>query len=81
MPQTGVLLISASTQRSVAPTSWVLGEHFDIHVGQKFELEQQKKRLIQAGYHLVDTVYDHGEFAVRVVLWTFMPQVKLHQFA
>ncbi|MFN3290187.1 MAG: transcription-repair coupling factor [Acinetobacter sp.] len=66
MPQTGVLLISVSTlAQRVAPTSWVLGEHFDIHVGQKFELEQQKKRLIQAGYHLVDTVYDHGEFAVR----------------
>lgn len=66
MPQTGVLLISASTlAQRVAPTSWVLGEHFDIHIGQKFELEQQKKRLIQAGYHLVDTVYDHGEFAVR----------------
>ncbi|MDM1276241.1 MULTISPECIES: transcription-repair coupling factor [Acinetobacter] len=66
MPQQGVLLVSAATlAQRVAPTSWVLGEHFDIQVGQKFELEQQKKRLIQAGYHLVDTVYDHGEFAVR----------------
>lgn len=66
MPQQGVLLLSASTLvQRVAPTSWVLGEHFDIKVGQKFELEQQKLRLIQAGYHLVDTVYDHGEFAVR----------------
>ena len=66
MPKQGVLLLSASTLvQRVAPTSWVLGEHFDIKVGQKFELEQQKMRLIQAGYHLVDTVYDHGEFAVR----------------
>lgn len=66
MPKTGVLLISSNTlAQRVAPTSWVLGEHFDIHVGQKFDLEQQKLRLIQAGYHLVDTVYDHGEFAVR----------------
>ncbi len=66
MPKQGVLLLSASTLvQRVAPTSWVLGEHFDIKVGQKFELEQQKLRLIQAGYHLVDTVYDHGEFAVR----------------
>ena len=66
MPQQGVLLLSASTLlQRVAPTSWVLGEHFDIQVGQKLDLEQQKKRLIQAGYHLVDTVYDHGEFAVR----------------
>ena len=66
MPKTGVLLLSASTlAQRVAPTSWILGEHFDIHVGQKFDLEQQKKKLIQAGYHLVDTVYDPGEFAVR----------------
>lgn len=66
MPQQGVLLLSASTlAQRVAPASWVLGEHFDIKVGQKFDLEQQKMRLIQAGYHLVDTVYDHGEFAVR----------------
>ncbi|MDE4039744.1 transcription-repair coupling factor [Acinetobacter pittii] len=66
MPQKGVLLISASTlAQRVAPYSWVLGEHFDICVGQKFDLEQQKLRLVQAGYHLVDTVYDHGEFAVR----------------
>ncbi|WP_447512068.1 transcription-repair coupling factor [Acinetobacter pittii] len=66
MPQQGVLLISASTlAQRVAPYSWVLGEHFDIRVGQKFDLEQQKLRLVQAGYHLVDTVYDHGEFALR----------------
>ena len=66
MPQQGVLLVSATTlAQRVAPTSWVLGEHFDIRVGQKFALEQQKQRLVQAGYHLVDTVYDHGEFAVR----------------
>ena len=66
MPKTGVLLLSASTlAQRIAPTSWILGEHFDIHVGQKFDLEQQKKKLIQAGYHLVDTVYDPGEFAVR----------------
>ena len=66
MPKKGVLLISATTlAQRVAPSSWVLGEHFDIAVGQKFDLEQQKLRLIQAGYHLVDTVYDHGEFAVR----------------
>ncbi|QXW24637.1 transcription-repair coupling factor [Acinetobacter johnsonii] len=66
MPKSGVLLISASTlAQRIAPASWVLGEHFDIKVGQKFDLEQQKLKLIQAGYHLVDTVYDHGEFTVR----------------
>ena len=66
MPQQGILLISASTlAQRVAPYSWVVGEHFDIKVGQKLDLEAQKKQLVQAGYRLVDTVYDHGEFAVR----------------
>ncbi|ENW96666.1 transcription-repair coupling factor [Acinetobacter sp. NIPH 298] len=66
MPQKGILLVSASTlAQRVAPYSWVVGEHFDIKVGQKLDLEVQKKQLVQAGYRLVDTVYDHGEFAVR----------------
>ncbi|RKG34061.1 transcription-repair coupling factor [Acinetobacter tianfuensis] len=66
MPANGVLLLTAAAlAQRVAPASWVLGEHFDIRAGQKFDLEQQKKRLVQAGYRLVDTVYDHGEFAVR----------------
>ena len=66
MPQKGILLISASTlAQRVAPYSWVVGEHFDIKVGQKLDLEAQKNQLVQAGYRLVDTVYDHGEFAVR----------------
>lgn len=66
MPQHGILLLAATTlAQRIAPTSWVLGEHFDLHVGQKFALEAQKLALIQAGYHLVDTVYDQGEFAVR----------------
>jgi len=47
MPQQGILLVSASTfAQRVAPVSWVLGAHFDLKVGQKFDLEQQKKRLI-----------------------------------
>ena len=49
MPKHGVLLLSASTLvQRVAPTSWVLGEHFDIQVGQKFQLEQQKADNAQA---------------------------------
>ena len=61
MPQKGILLVSASTlAQRVAPYSWVVGEHFDIKVGQRLNLEAQKKQLVQAGYRLVDTVYDHG---------------------
>ena len=73
------MLISASSlAQRVAPYSWVLGEHFDIRVGQKFDLEQQKLRLVQAGYHLVDTVYDHGEFAVRGSIMDILHLVRMH---
>ena len=66
MPRSGVLLVSATTlAQRVAPPSWVLGDHFDLKVGQKLDLEQQKAKLIQAGYVMVDTVYDHGEFTLR----------------
>ena len=38
MPTQGILLISATTlAQRVAPTTWVLGEHFDIKIGQKFD--------------------------------------------
>lgn len=43
MPQKGILLISASTlAQRVAPYAWVVGEHFDIKVGQRLDLESQK---------------------------------------
>jgi transcription-repair coupling factor (superfamily II helicase) len=57
-----------------------MGEHFDIKVAQKFDLEKEKLRLIQAGYHLVDTVYDHGEFAVRGSIMDILLQDKNNRF-
>lgn len=66
IPQQGIILISANTlMHRVCPASWLLGQHFNIQVGDKFDVESKKLQLIQAGYHLVDTVYEHGEFAVR----------------
>lgn len=66
MPKTGIVLLTASTLvQRVAPPSWLLGQHFNLRQGDQFDVEQQRQRLITAGYHLVDTVYEHGEFAIR----------------
>ena len=66
IPKSGVVLITANTlAQRVAPPSWLYGQHFDIAQGAKFDVEKQREQLIAAGYHLVDTVYEHGEFAVR----------------
>lgn len=66
MPTQGILLVNAQTlSQRIAPPSWLLGQHFDLKVGDVFDLDTQKARLTKAGYALVDSVFEPGEFAVR----------------
>lgn len=66
MPTSGVLLISiqALTHR-VAPPSWLIGQHFDLSVGDQFDINTQRELLAKAGYRAVENVFEPGEFAVR----------------
>ncbi len=74
MPQSGIVLIAASTlSQRIAPPSWLLGQHFDIRKGQKFDVENERQRLTRAGYRAVDTVFEPGEFAVRGSLMDIFP--------
>ena len=66
MPTTGVLLISVQTlMQRVAPPSWLIGQHFDLSVGDRFDIHTQRELLATAGYRAVDNVFEPGEFAVR----------------
>ena len=66
MPTSGVLLVSVQTLTGrLAPPSWLLGQHFELSVGQSFDIEQERQRLVQAGYTPTDNVFEAGEFAVR----------------
>lgn len=66
MPKCGIVLIAATTLvQRVAPPEWLYGQHFDIKVGEKFDIAAKRAQLIAAGYHAVETVYEHGEFAIR----------------
>jgi transcription-repair coupling factor (superfamily II helicase) len=74
MPKSGIVLIAASTlSQRIAPPSWLLGQHFDIRKGQKFDVENERQRLTRAGYRAVDTVFEPGEFAVRGSLMDIFP--------
>ncbi|MDL2424730.1 hypothetical protein M2C68_19160, partial [Pseudomonas sp. BAgro211] len=44
-----------------------------LDVGQKLDVEQMRSRFEAAGYRCVDTVYEHGEFAVRGALIDLFP--------
>lgn len=66
MPNQGVLLVAWQTlMQRIAPPSFLLGWHFDLHVGGVFDIEKQRQLLVSAGYRLVDNVYSAGEFALR----------------
>ncbi|GGK69009.1 transcription-repair coupling factor [Amphritea balenae] len=64
--QQGILIVPASTlMHRVAPTSFLDGNSLIMDQGQTLNLETMRRKLTDAGYHLTETVYEHGEFAIR----------------
>jgi transcription-repair coupling factor (superfamily II helicase) len=57
----------------LAPTKFLLGSSLVLDIGQKLDVEQMRTRLEASGYRCVDTVYEHGEFAVRGALIDLFP--------
>jgi len=70
----GVLVAPIATAlHRLAPVKFLLGGSLVLDVGQKLDVEQMRLRLEAAGYRCVDTVYEHGEFAVRGALIDLFP--------
>ncbi|WP_369038422.1 transcription-repair coupling factor [Stenotrophomonas maltophilia] len=62
----GLVVVPVQTlQQQLAPRSYVIGGSFDLKVGQRLDLEAEKRRLESAGYRNVPQVMDPGDFAVR----------------
>lgn len=72
--QRGVLIVPISTlMHRIAPHSFLAGQTLMLDVGQKFDFNNIRKQLEQAGYRCVDTVFDHGEFAIRGAIMDLFP--------
>ena len=70
----GILVVPITTAlHRLAPKRFLLGGSLVLDVGQKLDVEQMRGRLEAAGYRCVDTVYEHGEFAVRGALIDLFP--------
>ncbi len=70
----GVLVVPITTAlHRLAPTRFLLGSSLVLDIGQKLDVEQMRTRLEASGYRCVDTVYEHGEFAVRGALIDLFP--------
>ena len=62
----GVVVVPVQTlMQRLAPPSHVVGGSFDVKVGQRLDLDAEKRRLEGAGYRNVPQVFDPGDFAVR----------------
>ncbi len=49
----------------LAPRNYVGANTFEVKIGQTFQVVEERRRLEALGYNCVETVYEHGEFALR----------------
>lgn len=62
----GIVVVPVQTLlQRLAPLRHVVGGSFDVQVGQRLDLDAEKRRLESAGYRHVPQVLDPGDFAVR----------------
>ncbi len=72
--RSGVIIIPLSTlMQRVAPPAFVHGNSMRLASGQSLDLENFRRRLVDAGYRSVSQVTEHGEFAVRGALVDVFP--------
>ena len=70
----GLLIVSITTlMHRLAPQAFINAHAFAWRVGDKLDIDGLRPRLNQAGYHAVDTVYEHGEYSVRGSLIDVFP--------
>ena len=64
--QRGIVVVPVATlMQRIAPRGHVLGNRFDFRLGQRLDLDHEKRRLESAGYRHAPQVFDPGDFAVR----------------
>jgi transcription-repair coupling factor (superfamily II helicase) len=70
----GIVVVPVATlMQRVAPRGHVIGNRFDFRLGQRLDLEAEKRRLDSAGYRHAPQVFDPGDFAVRGGLLDVFP--------
>ncbi|MAT93947.1 MAG: transcription-repair coupling factor [Halioglobus sp.] len=70
----GVLIVPVPTlMHRLPPTAYVAGKSLVLATGQSLDPEQFRGNLQRNGYRNVETVYEHGEFALRGSLIDVFP--------
>jgi len=72
--QRGIVLIPITTlMLRTPPVHYVTGNSLVLALGDHFNAQEFTRDLARNGYRAVDTVYEHGEYAVRGALLDIFP--------
>ena len=63
----------ATLMHRVPPADWLGGRSLVLDVGAAFDIDARRLQLEAAGYRRVETVMEHGEYAVRGALMDIFP--------
>jgi len=70
----GILIVSFnSLMQRLPPKQYIVSNSLVLSVGAEFDLKQIRSDLLHAGYQYVDSVYEHGEFAIRGSIMDIFP--------
>ncbi|MEX1197028.1 MAG: transcription-repair coupling factor [Pseudohongiellaceae bacterium] len=70
----GVLIMPVnSLMHRLPPPDYVLSGSLVVSTGDSLDLERMRQTLVHAGYQAVESVYEHGEFAVRGAILDLYP--------
>tara|TARA_R110002110_G_scaffold66978_1_gene183122 strand:- start:220182 stop:223655 length:3474 start_codon:yes stop_codon:yes gene_type:complete len=70
----GILIVPMPTlMHRLAPTEYVAGASLVLEQGETLDIDAFRRNLQRNGYSNVETVYEHGEFALRGSLFDIYP--------
>ncbi|MEL0167885.1 MAG: transcription-repair coupling factor [Pseudomonadaceae bacterium] len=70
----GILVVPMTTVlHRLPPRDFLGGSVLLLEIGQQLDIDQMRINLDAAGYRCVDTVYEHGDYAVRGALLDLFP--------
>ncbi len=70
----GIVVATINTlMAQLPPVTYLQKYSFIIQQGDQLSIDPMRRRLELSGYHCVDTVYTHGEFAIRGSLIDLFP--------
>ncbi len=77
----GLVLVSVtSLMHKLPPQQYIAANSLDLEQGQPLTIESIRNQMVLAGYHAVESVMEHGEFAVRGSIVDIFPMGALFPY-